>query len=122
MKNSDSMKKSSSSKVKKVEAQHCQKDGIKKGRKLMLEIENERTLYENEFRGGFERVIPLPVEVGGNPAEDVQKIRELYEELQAAKSRLHKTTHAAEKRLQEIKRKSGARGESSSIKYDKAKT
>ena len=112
MKNSDSMKKSSSSKVKKVEAPTLSKGRDKeKERKLMLEIENERTLYENEFRGGFERVIPLPVEVGGNPAEDVQKIRELYEELQAAKSRLHKTTHAAEKRLQEIKRKKAEREE-----------
>ncbi len=100
------------SNIKKIEPPVLSKTRDKeKERQSMLEIENERTLYENEYRGGFERVIPLPVEIGGNPSEDVQQIRELYEELQAAKSRLHKTTHAAEKRLQEIKRKKAEREE-----------
>ena len=82
-----------------------------KEKMLMLEIENERTLYENEYRGGFDRVVPLPIEVGGNAGEAVQPVRELYEKFEAAKSRLHKTTHAAEKRLEEIKRKRAEREE-----------
>ena len=82
-----------------------------KEKMLVLEIENERTLYENEYRGGFDRVVPLPIEVGGNAGEAVQPVRELYEKLEAAKSRLHKTTHAAEKRLEEIKRKRAERAE-----------
>jgi hypothetical protein len=77
----------------------------------VLEIENERTLYENEYQGGFDRVVPLPIEVGGIPGEAVQPIRDLYEKLESAKSRLHKTTHAAEKRLEEIKRKRAEREE-----------
>ena len=36
-----------------------------KEKELVLEIENERTLYENEYQGGFDRVVPLPIEVGG---------------------------------------------------------
>ena len=80
-------------------------------KELVLEIENERTLYENEYQGGFDRVVPLPIEVGGNTGEAVQSIRDLYEKLEAAKSRLHKTTHAAEKRLEEIKRKRAEREE-----------
>ena len=83
----------------------------KKKKELVLEIENERTLYENEYQGGFDRVVPLPIEVGGKTGEAVQPIRDLYEKLESAKSRLHKTTHAAEKRLEEIKRKRAEREE-----------
>ena len=73
--------------------------------KNTLEIEKERTIYEEAYRGGFDRIIPLPVSVGGEDSPEAESERELFIAMEATKSRLHKTTNAAAKRLEEIKRK-----------------
>jgi tubulin polyglutamylase TTLL6/13 len=79
--------------------------------KQTLEVEKERTIYEETYRGGFERIVPLPTNVGGVDSHEAENLRELFSAMQAAKSRLHKTTNAAAKRLEEIKRKRQEREE-----------